>query len=248
MPRTARMLSESGFLHIMMRGVNKQPIFHENDDYEYFIHLMQKTKEKSTVTLHAFCLLPNHVHLLLRSLDQKPGDFIQHIGVSYAQHYNKINERVGHLFQDRYKSEIIDTDEYFMTALRYIHFNPVKAGLAKLPELYTWSSYPEFLGTSTLTDTQFALSLFGSKKALINFHKQMPEESFMDMDDPTRMSFEEMAKVIYALQPLDQFKKLSLEKQERQIRLIRLKTKASIRQLEYALQIGKHYIVKALKE
>ncbi len=248
MPRTARMVSESGFLHIMMRGVNKQPIFHEKEDYEYFIYLMGKTKEKSAISLHAFCLLPNHVHLLLRSLDQKPGEYIKHIGISYAQHYNKVNNRVGHLFQNRYKSEVIDTDEYLMAVTRYIHYNPVKAGLAALPEEYPWSSYPEYLGTGILTDTQFLLSLFGSKKALMNFHKQLPEENIMDTDIPSRMSLEEMAYVIHELLPVEEFKKLNFEKQEKQIRMLRLKTKASIRQLEYALQTGKHFIIKALKE
>lgn len=248
MPRTARSISESGFLHIMIRGLNKQLIFHENNDYEYFIYLMNKTKEKCDVSLHAYCLLPNHAHILLRSLDKQPGKYIQHIGTSYAQHYNKVNERVGHLFQDRYKSEMINTDEYFMAALRYIHYNPVKAGLVKQPEQYSWSSYPEYIGTNTLTDTQFALSLFGSKKSLINYHKELPNENFMDLNEPNKMSYQEMANLIYSIFPIEEFKKLSPEKQEQQIRSIRLKTKATIRQLEYALQISKHYIVKAMKQ
>ena len=132
MPRHAREKSQSNIYHVMLRGVNRQIIFEDDRDRQYFMTAMQRCKEVSRYRLHAFCLMPNHVHLLIEPAEEPLETVFKRIGVSYANYFNKRHERVGHLFQDRFRSENVETDEYYMTALRYILQNPVKAGIVPI--------------------------------------------------------------------------------------------------------------------
>ncbi|MCE5223038.1 transposase [bacterium] len=248
MPRKARQISESGILHIMMRGINKQPIFFQEEHYQYFFYLMRKAKEKCHMALYAYCLMPNHTHFLIRSFDENPGKFIHHIGTSYAQHYNKIFSRVGHLFQDRYKSEVVQNDEYFIAILRYIHYNPIKAGLCKQIEEYPWSSFNDYISSVGITDTEFAINLFGNQSALLNYHKEAPQENILDISLKEKPSDEEVITAINHMVGLTEFHKFDLPEQFNMIRLIKADTNATIDQLVRHLHISKHFVVKALKK
>ena len=129
MPRQARRLSESGIYHIMLRGINRQQIFEDPEDYDKFIDVLKACKEVSGFEIYAYCLMGNHIHLLIKP-DKEPLELIfKRIGSRYVYWYNWKYNRTGHLFQDRFKSEPVDSDEYFLTVLRYIHCNPVKSGL-----------------------------------------------------------------------------------------------------------------------
>ncbi len=165
MPRAAREKSESGIYHVMLRGVNKQQIFEEKEDYEKFIQILEDCKEISKFELYAYCLMGNHIHLLLRVENEPLETVFRRIGSRFVYWYNIKYERHGHLFQDRYKSEPVDDDAYFIMVLRYILRNPVKAGLSKEPKDYCYSNYKDYLIESkdTLTDTQKGLELIGEK-------------------------------------------------------------------------------------
>ena len=130
MPRTARKKSHSQIYHVMLRGINKQQIFFDKEDNEYFIGLLKRYRDSCGYQLHAYCLMGNHVHLLLQEGENKTtGEIIRHIGSAYVYWYNLKYERTGHLFQDRFKSEPVESESYLLTVFRYILMNPVKAGI-----------------------------------------------------------------------------------------------------------------------
>lgn len=138
MPRAARRKSSTNIYHIMIRGINQQNIFADEEDYEKFIDTLEKYNKKIEFEIYAYCLLDNHVHLLMKEGNEPLSNTMKRIGASYVYWYNWQYNRKGHLFQDRYKSEVVENDAYFLTVLRYIHQNPVKAGLTNKIESYKW--------------------------------------------------------------------------------------------------------------
>ena len=184
MPRTGRKAAGSNIYHVMLRGINRQNIFEEDEDRFRFLDTVIRCKEVSEFKLHAFVLMSNHIHFLIEPGSESLDVIFKRIGTSYAVWYNRKYQRAGHLFQDRFRSENVETDQYYMTVLRYILQNPVKAGMAGSPRDYRWSSYLAYeKGRGTLTDTAFALNLFGSHEALIEFVAQENDDSVMDEPD-----------------------------------------------------------------
>ena len=139
MPRIARKKSESGYYHIVLRGINKQNLYYDDEDREVFLSRLKIVKEKVNFDLIAFCLMTNHVHLIIKEKEEI-GKIIRTILSSYVYWYNSKYERVGHLFQNRYKSEPIENDEYLLSCIRYIFQNPTKAKLSENIWDYKWSS------------------------------------------------------------------------------------------------------------
>ena len=181
MPREARKLSGSNIYHVMLRGINRQDIFEDDSDRRHFMFVLKECKEISGFRLHAFVLMSNHIHLLIEPADEPLDTVIRRIGIRYAVWYNRKYQRAGHLFQDRFRSENVETDQYYMTVLRYILRNPAKAGMEARPGSYRWSSYAAYeKGGGTVTDTQYALDLFGGRENLVQFVAQENEDSVMD--------------------------------------------------------------------
>ena len=129
MPRKARAKSKTGIYHIILRGINRQKIFNDNEDKKRLLETLLRYKEKSKYQIYAYCLMDNHIHLLLKEGEEPLAQIMRRIGGSYVYWYNHKYERVGNLFQDRFKSEVVEDDTYFLTVLRYIHQNPAKAGI-----------------------------------------------------------------------------------------------------------------------
>jgi len=139
MPRTIRKGSKTGVYHIMLRGINKQCIFNDGEDKRIFINRLLRYKEIGDFEIYAYCLMDNHVHLLIKERSETVSVLIKRIGVSYVNWFNNKYDRTGHLFQDRFKSEPVENDSYLLTAARYIHQNPVKIGQS----IENWTSYPD---------------------------------------------------------------------------------------------------------
>lgn len=165
MSRSERKRSQSGIYHIMFRGINKQTIFMDNEDYQRLLTTIARFKEISGYELYAYCIMSNHVHLLVKESGESISDALKRISSSYVFWYNKKYERCGHLFQERFKSEVVETDEYFLTVLRYIHQNPTKAGIVADIADYKWSSYMEYLGKQSIVDVDFALDMFSPARS-----------------------------------------------------------------------------------
>ena len=145
MPRTARQHGNSGYYHIIARGIGKQVLFEEDEDYYFFLNTLKKYMEEEKYQVVAYCLMENHFHLLLK-IEDGMDRIMKKISTRYAFYYNTKYEREGHLFQDRYKSLPIENDLYLMSVVRYIHNNPVKAGISSV-DRYRWSSWYAYTGT-----------------------------------------------------------------------------------------------------
>ena len=188
MPRTARIKSSTGIYHIITRGINQQNIFSSDDDYERFLNTLTRYFRKSNCEIYAYCLMDNHIHLLLKEGLETLATSMKRIGTSYAYYYNWQYNRKGHLFQDRYKSEPVEDDSYFLTVLRYIHLNPIKAGIADNLSSYPYSSYIEYINKTKLINPIFALNMFHQDKdqaieEFINFHYQPTDDQCLDITE-----------------------------------------------------------------
>ena len=161
--RKSREKSGSGIYHIILRGINRQSIFEDDEDRLKLIEDLAKYKEISQCRIFAYCLMDNHVHLLLQETQEPISMMIQRVSSSYVIWYNHKHERCGHLFQERFKSEAVETDSYFLTVLRYIHQNPIKAKIASDVAAYQWNSYSEYVERAQIVDRAYALSMFSDK-------------------------------------------------------------------------------------
>lgn len=159
MARPLRIEYPGAYYHVMNRGLERREIFHKARDYETFAGLCLEIHKRFKVVFHAYCLMPNHYHLMLETPEGNLSRAMKHLDGVYTQGFNKRRGRVGPLFQGRYKALLIEKESYSLQLARYIHLNPVKAQLAKTPEDYLHSSFgyyagrgkkPEFLETDWL--------------------------------------------------------------------------------------------------
>lgn len=163
MPRTARKKSETGIYHIMLRGMDRRALFTDDEDCERFIETLKRVKELSKFQLFSYCLMGNHVHLLLREGEEPLELVFKRLGVSYVYYYNWKYQLQGHLFQDRFRSEPVDDDAYFMDVLRYICQNPIKAGLSENVTDYPWVRCSRIHKAVELDDISALTDLEGSR-------------------------------------------------------------------------------------
>ena len=147
MPRRPRIKSQTGVYHAMLRGVNKQNIFEDEQDKYVFLNMLEKYSANDTAKVYGYCLMNNHVHLLMGENRASISKIIQCISSSYATYFNLKYERIGHLFQNRFRSEVVESDGEFLYVLRYIHQNPLNANLVKRVYDSKWTSYREYIGS-----------------------------------------------------------------------------------------------------
>lgn len=148
MARKLRVWYPNAIYHITTRGNNKNDIFRNDKDYNYYLGCIEDALDyyKNKYIVISYCLMSNHTHLQVETTDLPIGHFIKRISSNYAQNFNDKYGNVGHLFQGRYGSELIENDEYFLEVSRYIHLNPVRAYINNMPEEYKWSSYGMYIG------------------------------------------------------------------------------------------------------
>lgn len=144
MARKSRVWWPGAIYHIMCRGNHRQNIFRDDEDREVYRSILRQVKLTHPFILHAYCLMTNHVHLQIETGDLATGPIMKLINMKYSIYFNKKYHFVGQLLQGRYRAELIDGDEYFLTINRYIHLNPVKAGMVTHPLEYPWSSCREY--------------------------------------------------------------------------------------------------------
>lgn len=194
MPRQARKHSETGIYHIMLRGINQQQIFEDDEDNQKFLWILRECREISEYKLLAYCLMGNHIHLLIKEGKEPLELIFKRICGRFVYWYNIKYQRSGHLFQDRFKSEPVDNDAYLLSVIRYIHQNPVKAGISRKAEDYPYSSWREYLTEAWITDVSYVQTII-SVEDLIDFHKQSGDEKCLDLSDkPTVRLTDEQAK------------------------------------------------------
>lgn len=147
MPRRPRIHAPGAFYHVTLRGNHRKPIFFCEADRELLNHIVARTLDRCQARLHAYCWMSNHVHMLLQVGDVPLGRVVLRIASSHARSVQARMETTGHLFERRYHAVMVDADRYLLTLLRYIHLNPVRAGLTATAGEYPWSSHHHYLGT-----------------------------------------------------------------------------------------------------
>jgi len=152
---------KGGYFHIYNRGNRNQDVFSEEGDYLNYLKKLREYKKKYNISIICYCLMPNHFHLLLRQDSDTPiYKFMHALHTSYSIYFNKKYDKVGRMFQGRFKQKEIEKDEYLSRVTSYIHFNPVKDGLVEDLDNYQWSSYLDFIGLrkGTLCDKDIIFS------------------------------------------------------------------------------------------
>lgn len=245
MSRLARVISNTGIYHIVFRGVNKQHIFEERKDYEKFLNILYMLKTEMQFKIYVYCCMSNHVHMILH--EKNPGDIsliMKRLLTKYARWYNIKYQRSGALIANRYKSQPIELDEYFLSVVRYIHQNPLKAGIVDDLADYEWSSYREYAhNTDFLADKSLVYDILPQKE-FAEFHSFIEAEIF-EVSDKTKLTDEGIRRQIIKEFDIEPKLITSFDKETRNFYLRQFKEKYSIRQIERITGISRGVIYKS---
>lgn len=160
--RNVRLWFEGAKYHVTSRGNRKSALFLEEEDYQKYLDIVEETRMRYPFQLHTFCLMTNHTHLQLKTLETPLGVIMKNLNTKYAKYFNKKYEFTGHVFEKRYGDELLNSREYEIDVSKYIHLNPVEAGMVSSPEDYPWSSCRTYVygEVHPLIDSKPILSYF----------------------------------------------------------------------------------------
>ena len=167
MSRPLRIEYPGAWYHVMNRGRRAENIFPGKEDYQKFFELLKESSEMWNVTIAAYCLMPSHYHMLIQTPDANLSRFMRHVDGVYTQRFNRLHGCDGHLFRGRYKSILVDEDAYLLQVIRYIHRNPLEAGLVDKLDAYEWSSHKGYISRANKWDwlsKDFVLSMLTMNK------------------------------------------------------------------------------------
>lgn len=145
MARKPRIWYEGAMYHITNRGNRRAAIFYDTHDREVFLEILEEVRTRFPFYLHSYCLMDNHIHLQLETIEHHPQHIMKMLNSRYAIYFNKQHQLVGHVFQGRYGAKLIQSIDYLLEVSRYIHLNPVEASIVQSPENYLWSSYAAYI-------------------------------------------------------------------------------------------------------
>ena len=239
--RTPRRVSESGFYHVVARGNGRQVLFESDAHREKFVTLLGECMGREGVGIIAWCLMENHVHLVLEDEGQRLSEAMHLLLTRYAQYFNQLSGHVGHVFQERFFSEPVDGERYLLAAVRYVHLNPERAGICRASD-YEWSSYREYVGEPFITRTSVVLDMVQGREGFVALCAEQDGPEFAS--SRRRGSEDEILRsASYVLEramlgaPGD-VKALPRERRNKAIRLLR-RTGFSIRQIERLTGVGR---------
>ncbi len=249
--------SESGFYHVFQRGVSLFGIFEDDIDREFYLNRLQKYCVEHGVEIHAWCLMSNHTHLLVKADLEDLSAMMCKFGSVYAKFFNSRHLRTGHLFEGRYCSVCVETEEQYVNVMRYIHRNPVYHEESALCGGYPWSSYAEYLSAVPVTCmTGFALALFGSVEDFVRFHgdRNGDKQRHLDVGTSGPMKDDEArrrANVALAESgfdvPASRIGMLPRETRDQAIALVKRTVGCSLRQLQRLTALAYSAIRRAVK-
>ena len=248
MPREARQKSQSGIYHILMKCRDKQLLFYEEDDYNRFLETVSRYKEQTGIKVYGWCLMSNHVHLLIKEGREALSTTMKRLTVSYAWYHKSKYDVTGHLFQDRYRSENVETDEYLLTVTRYIHQNPVRTELADKCSDWRWSScrgyYDMPYHPSSLLDSEAVLSVMSAQREkaieqFIEFNEAENKDECLEDTYLKRVDDEQAEKKIMAISGVNKVSEIKNFPKEERDRIIKAVKKADgITQRQIARLLG----------
>ena len=249
MPRSARKKGKTGVYHIITRGINRQEIFQDDEDKNVYLDRLCRYKNECLYEVYAYCLMSNHIHLLIKEGEESISGIMKKIGASYVYWYNRKYDRVGHLFQDRYKSETIENDAQLLVTTRYILQNPVKIGL-KIEE---WTSYTDYLRGSGVTDTGLVMGILGNSKKeqmkeFISYMNDVDTNKYLEYENQNRMTDKNAKQKIMEIGKVQHCQELqNFDRQKRDYVIRKLRDEGiTIRQLERLTGISRGRIQKTL--
>ena len=232
MSRQIRQRSVTDIYHVIQRGINRMLIFLEDDDRLMFINLL-KLQTCESFQVYCYCLMDNHIHLIVKS--DRLSIHIHRISTIYAIWFNHKYERQGYLFQDRFKSEVIENQDYLLRCFRYVLQNPLKAGVCCKISEFRWSSYHVYFNeTDSFISTEFLSLFFDCKNDFQNYVTEDDSGTFMDLD--SRLKDHEVRKLLEEMLKGKSFETLS--KEEQRVVLKKLKQNPKIRQRQLARITG----------
>lgn len=246
-PRLARQISKFGYYHITMRGVGRQFIFYSSADRLFFLKRTEEFSKETDVKIIAYCLMDNHVHLLLGGEMSDISLFAQKLQDSYSWFFNKNHDRVGSVFQGRFGSKPIESERGLLCTVRYIHKNPEKAGICMASE-YIWSSYDEYIKRQYMCDIEEVLHLTAGVSGFVEFMSGDDSgDEHYSVQYNNHLLDAEAVKIAEKVYSDNLWKIKSMPKQERDAVLVELYTEGlSIRQVEMVTGIGRGAIGKAV--
>ena len=251
MSRKSRKKSESQIYHVILRGNNRQNIFYNDDDRYFILNRIQKYSEQTNIEVYAYCLMDNHIHLLVGKANPNLSKFVQKLATSYAMYFNRKYDRCGHLFQGRFKSEPVETEEYFKTVFRYILQNPQKANICKFFK-YKWSSC-QFAINETMDSTDsfvsmgYVFAIFQDKTLLKKFLHTENSDLCMEYGNVPVMSDTLCSKIIKEKLKYDypsQIKTKSQEEIKKSLRYLK-EIGINITQISRVTEIPRHIVASA---
>jgi putative transposase len=178
MARRPRILASRVLYHVIVRGNQRQKTFLDESDYQAYLERLGRYRKGLGVTVYAYCLMPNHVHLLVETGAQPLSRFMQGVQQSYTQYFNRKHRKVGHLFQGRYRAIVCDKDEYLLTLIRYIHQNPVRAKMVRKIDEYRYSGHRNYVEgrESEVLKPRMVLDMLGGRAGYRRFVQEGLEE------------------------------------------------------------------------
>ena len=190
MPRIARKDLQSSFLHVMIQVINKEYIFNNENYIRMFLNIFNKYKNKYNFTLIAYCIMNNHAHFLMHSEDiNEIGKFMHKVNLIYTMKYNELENRTGVLFRNRYKVEPIYDKKHLLNCIKYIHNNPVDAGMVKKCEDYQFSSYKDYVDNIGITKNKIIDEIFGKDCNYLFLFDSVCDRMFMDIDSNVDLDY-----------------------------------------------------------
>lgn len=184
MPREARKRSETDYYHIVMRGNNKSTIFADKPSKVYLMELLNKIEQEEDIDVAAWCIMDNHVHMVIRVGFEDFERIFKRLNVSFAMYHHKRHKSVGHVFQGRVKSLPLESDESLINNIRYVHNNPVSAGMVARVEDYRWSSYNVYLSKDLKPVMIMVKNIIGrNNKAYSKFHKSDDQRHYLEIKE-----------------------------------------------------------------
>lgn len=249
MPRKRRIKASSSIYHIVIRGLDRQIMFETAKDYQKYMEIVDLYKSECDFKLYAYCLMSNHVHLLLKTGPVPLETIFRKINTHYASWFNMKYQRTGHLQQERYYSEPVEDVSYFINVIRYIHHNPTNAGLEIAPGTsYLWSSIHEYLSDNYVhIDSQDVFFII-AKDDLID-SQIMPDNNCLDIDKVSRRLPDDVARDIIreitGLENISSFSEAELKKRNEYIREFHAKG-ISVRQINRLTGISKGVVQRVL--
>ena len=194
MPRYPRQWSSTQIYHVMIKGINKEYIFKLDRHKTKFLNIIVDIKKELEFEVIAYCIMDNHVHLLLRvNNGQLLALIMKKINLKYALYYNKIENRNGHLFQNRFRSEAIEDERYLICALAYVHNNPVKAYIVDKAQNYKWSSLQEI--ASKIFSEFYNLNNINNLNKVDNQEKGILIKKLLDIKSITNIKIADLLKI-----------------------------------------------------